>query len=179
MATLLFLSCLTEIIVLILMSLGMHYYAIYLIFCIFEYGLITLLLAWDIQEGWKQKMMFWSVGVFAIACLIFSLMKNNWEDPPSEIYVIEGFLTIVWCLFALWAMEVDKNKTVYQHSTFWFIVAFFIYCLGTITFNGINNYLPSTPERRVLFSAVNAGVNLVSYSIMLNGFFYCKWEQCI
>ncbi|AOM79532.1 hypothetical protein [Pedobacter steynii] len=181
LALLLLISILTEIIVEVYMSKGLNYYKFYHVFNILEYSLITLSLIEGINQKPVKLMMLYSIPVFITGSLLISLTVQGWQQMPSMSNSFEGLLIITWCIIALWGIEPNDNRSIFQQPTFWFIMAFFIYFICTLPFNGIFNYLITIKthfnKTKALFSLINSVSNYLLYIFLLIGFSLYRWKK--
>ncbi|NQX40928.1 hypothetical protein SAMN05421820_104333 [Pedobacter steynii] len=181
LALLLLISIITETIVEVYMSKGLNYYKFYHIFNILEYSLITLSLIEGINLKPVKKLMLYSIPVFINGALLISLTVQGWEQMPSMSNSIEGLLIITWCIIALWCIEPNDDRSIFRQPSFWFIMAFFIYFICTLPFNGIFNYLITVKahynKTKALFSLINSVSNYLLYIFLLIGFSLYRWKK--
>ena len=181
LALLLFISILTEAIVEVYISKGLNYYLIYHIFNTLEYSLITLSLVDGIPIKPIRKLMLYSIPVFINGSLIISLNMQDWTQMPCISNSFEALLIITWCIIALWCIEPNDDRSIFMLPSFWFIIAFFIYFICTLPFNGIFNYLITVKSNytkaKYLFSLINSVSNYFLYIFLLIGFSLYRWKR--
>lgn len=181
LALLLLCSILTEIGVEIFISKGLNYYVFYHIFNVVEYGLTTLILYEGIRTKLVRKMMVYSIPLYSLIALTLSLNVQDWNQLPSISYDVEGLFIITWCIIALWSIDPTDDRTIFQQPTFWFIIAFYIYFICTLPFNGIFNYLIKVKSHvgktKTLFSIINSVSNYLLYLFILIGFSLYRWKR--
>lgn len=135
-----FISILTEFLVIKLNSRHLNYNFIYHIYVPIEYVLLSLYFVFNTKSTSTKKIIIYSIPVYLILCLILSLQTSFQKHPGIQIN-LEGLLLITWSVITLFSIEVKINTVITSLSIFWICVALLIYHSGIFTFTGIYNYI--------------------------------------
>lgn len=181
LSALLLISIITEAVVEYLLQHQLRYYRVYHIFNIAEYTLTTLMLREEIPPGKIRQIMLWSILPFASGSLLVSCFIQPWNRLPSISNDFECLFIVSWCIIALLSIEPENEQSILIQPKFWFIISFYIYFIGTISFNGIFNFLTQIKSQeavaRSLFSIINSACNYLLYVFMLVGFSMFRWKK--
>lgn len=179
LSLLLFLSICTEAWAEIIGTHQFHHFILYHYFNIAEYALTTIILLSGIDNIFLKRLMIFSIPCYTLISLYISLMVQGINEFPSINCNIESLLIIVWCIISLWNIKPDYKFTMFQKPTFWFILGFFIYFSGTMTFDGIYNTLLShkTETATKLFSIINSVCNYLLYILLLIGIACYRFQK--
>jgi len=183
LSLLLFISIITELCVEFYKCRALNYYIFYHFFNVAEYGLISLILIDCIDKPIIKKLILWSIPAYALASFYISSYIQPVVFFPAYGNNIEGLLVMSWCIIALLSITPNDNRTIFQRSSFWIILAFYLYFIVTLPFNGIFNPLMKNEVMRTSakrsFNIINSVGNCCSYAMMLVGLFFYKWKKSI
>jgi hypothetical protein len=173
LAILLFLSIFTEFLAEVNIYKKINYYVYYHGFTIVEYGLISGILLQCIRNRLFKMLLLISIPLFALACTLIMLFLQNIRLLPSISGGLEGTLLIIWCLRAFYDIEVEGPDTIFQQSSFWFIMAFYSYYCIVTPFNCVFNTLQADPQYLTLstkaFAVINSAANYLLYILCIIG----------
>lgn len=159
-------------------SIHAKLFSVYHIFTIIEYTLITLILRTGVLNKKLKKIMLLSIPAFAIFSLCVSFSGDYIFKYPSINTNIETLLIIAWCLFSFFYIEPDEKISIYKRPDFWVCLAFFIYFSGTISINGVYNYLTAHKSlvAAQLYDIINSSFNYLMYIFLIFGIICYRWE---
>lgn len=164
-------SILTELAVEIIGKETTGYFFLYHIFIVIEYIFITLILRRWIINTWVKKIMLVSVYVFCFVSFFISLYVQDFSLFPSINANVEGLLMITWCIITFFSITPLENTPIYKLPVFWITLAFFIYFSGTLSINGVYNYLllKEGATAKKIYSIFNSVSNYVLYILLTIG----------
>ncbi len=176
---LLFFSICTEIGAEIIGTHHFKHFVLYHYFNIIEYALITILLRDGVENGFLKKLMIISIGCYTLVSLFVTLKIQRTDQYPSINCNIESIMIIGWCVISLWNIKPNYQITIFKEPTFWFVLGFFIYFAGTVSFDGIYNTLLShkTLLATKLFAIINSICNYLLYILLLIGISCFRYQK--
>lgn len=176
---LLSISIVSEILVELIGKQSQDFFIVYHFFIIFEFTLITVTLKREIENRLIQRLMTSSMYAFIPASLYISFYIQSFEQFPSISATIEALFIIIWCIVVLLSLDPKNSLFIYRNPIFWVTLSFFIYFAGTISINGIYNYLLAhkTSTAKKLYTICNSISNYLLYIILTIGIICHKWEK--
>ncbi len=142
---------------------------IYNIYMPTEYILYALFFLKVNRNKILKKIILWSIPIFIItAIFLYYTLKLTIKELRTDIYIISGILTMIWCICTLFLIKPSKNITFIQHPLFWICTGLLIFYAGILPFN----VLFKSVKDDFLRNLIQKGFNICLYSFIIIGFIY-------
>ncbi|NOU18405.1 MAG: hypothetical protein HOO91_12685 [Bacteroidales bacterium] len=124
-----------------------NYFFLYHIYLPIEYSLLAYYFYLTLRNILVKKIVLYSIPLFIIFSLMFSLKVVIISKYPNFQTIIECLLLVTWATMAIFTIEVKEDVSILSLPVFWICVAILVYQCGVFTFTGVFNFLLDTkPE---------------------------------
>ncbi|NVO11198.1 MAG: hypothetical protein HXX16_14645 [Bacteroidales bacterium] len=150
----------------VLKYFGFNYFFLYHIYLPIEYSLLAYYFYLTIRNVRVKKAILYSIPIFIVLSLMFSLEIVLISKYPNFQTNIECLLLVVWATIAIFTIEVKVDVSILSLPVFWICVAILIYQCGVFTFTGVFNFLLDTkPELLDKIKPYQIVLNCILYTL--------------
>lgn len=115
---------------------------IFHLFTPIQYLLLSLLYSHEIASNRIKRIINYSIPLFIVLSILFSLFVQKLTDNNSVITIIESIGLITWpLLFLKQTLELQKVNSLLGFPMFWISVGILFYFVGTLITQGMLDYL--------------------------------------
>ena len=137
-------ALLSDLLTLLFFKLNIDYNIIYHFYLPIEYSLLAFYFYLNINKKTIKKIILYSIPLFIIISMFFSLKLVDIQKFPNFQTNIEGLLLIIWATLTMFNIEVKANLNIVKLPVFWICVAVLIYNCGIFSYIGVYNYICET-----------------------------------
>lgn len=156
----------------LLAFLPMQKNKLYYLYMPVEYALLSTFFYVSVSKSGLKRAILLFFPVYIALVTYFSLNYYHFNEFPSLVYNLGGFLNIIWATLALFSIEIEIEKPIYDLPNFWVYSAILILYMGIFFYNGVYNYFlqRETELAKSLRNVINLNFNYLFYIILIYAF---------